>query len=393
VERDGRRDPADLPIDPDQVARAQERVRRLFRYEAVDRIPAAIDVGPECGVTIRDALHDADAWLCSATARLDRSLRLLGDDYIPWVGPPWAAFFTVPAMLGAELWWEKDPNAWPAVRPPLVTDLAQLDELAVPDPHADGFAPEILRRLALAAAMFPPEVSICGVDMTSPLGDVLNIMDQTLFFVALKRAPEAIHRACRLILEAQIALQEAALATVGSSARFAALSIWQIWRPEDAKVLVSDDIAGLLGPSAYEEFDLPYASRLIERFGGGVFHNCGPHQCARHYQGGVVPIQGLNCSFRYSRESLPTLREEFGRNAQERLGRRGHLEVMFERHLPLADMVAGFRELKDALAPDVAAVPYCQIPCDGIADDEILDFCAAMRGVGEEYAAAMRWQS
>jgi hypothetical protein len=192
---------------------------------------------------------------------------------------------------------------------------------------------------------------------------------------------------------AQIALQEAALATLGSSDRFAALSIWQIWRPEDAKVLVSDDIAGLLSPAVYEEFDLPYATRLIERFGGGVFHNCGPHQCVHLYQRGAVPIQGLNCSFRYSRESLPALREEFGRNAEEHLGRRGHLEVMFERHLPLADMVAGFRELKDALAPDVVAVPYCQIPYEGLGDDEVVRFVAAMREVGEEYAAAMRWDA
>jgi len=385
-------EPQVFDLDPGTVETAKETMRRVWRYEEVDHIPILIDLGPECGESIVAALRDRGAWFASSVRRIERSLRVLPDDYVPWVGPPWAGFFAVPAMFGAALWWEDDPNAWPAIRDPLVKEVGGLYELPAADPHRDGFMPEVLARLGIARDCFPADVCICGVDMTSPLGDVLNLMDQTLFFVSLKRHPEAVHHACELVTETQIAVQEAALEVVGERERFAALSLWPIWRPEHAKVLVSDDVAGIVGPVVWERFDKPYADRLTARFGGGLTHNCGPQHSSRLLMQDDPPTYGLNCSLRYSRDDLATLRQELGRRAEERLGRRGHLEVMFERHLPLADMVAGFRELAAALAPDVVAVPYCQLPADGsLGDEEITSFYRAMRAVGEDYAARMRW--
>jgi hypothetical protein len=295
-------------------------------------------------------------------------------------------------MLGAELWWEDEADSWPAIKEPPIVDVAHLYALSAPDPRQDGHAPEILARLEIAAACFPQEVAIGGVDMMSPLGDVLALMDQTLFFVSLKRRPEAIHHACELVTRAQIALQEAAVSAVGGAHRFAAFSNWPIWRPEGARCLVTDDIASLIGPTVFREFDLPYTDRLMAWSGGGARHVCGPHPSSALYMREDPSCHGLNCSFRYTREQLGVLREDLGRRAEEQWGRRGYLEVMFERHMPLADMVAGFRDLAQTLAPEVVAIPYCQVPADGtVDDDEITRFYWAMRAVGEEYAAKMRW--
>lgn len=384
-------EPQTFDIDHEAVRRARETVRRVWRYEPVDHVPVLIDIGPECGTTIRAALRHREHWFSSSVRRIERSLRVLPDDYVPWVGPPWAGFFAVPVMLGATLWWEKDPDAWPAIRDPLVKRVEQLAELPEVDPWQHGFMPEVLERLAIARDCFPEEVAVCGVDMTSPLGDVLNLMDQTLFFVSLKRDPEAIHAACERVAAVQVAVQEAALEIVEQK-RMAALSLWPIWRPEDAKVLVSDDVAGIVGPRAWVEFDKPYAERLIAHFGGGMTHNCGPQHSIPHLMQDEPPTWGLNCSQRYSREDLPALRDELGGTSEERLGRRGHLEVMFERHVALDDMVKGFRDLADALAPDVVAIPYCQVPADGsVSDDEITAFYRAMRSVADDYASRMRW--
>jgi len=372
-------EPYQFELNAEAIERAREVVRRTWRYEPVDHVPVSIDIGPECGTTIVAALRHREHWFSSSVRRIERSLRVLLDDYVPWVGPPWAGFFAVPVMLGAPLWWEDDPNAWPAIRDPLVREIDGLALLPEVDPRRDGFMPEVLERLAVARDCFPEEVAVCGVDMTSPLGDVLNLMDQTLFFVSLKRHPEKIHRACQRITDIQIAVQEAALEVVDRD-RLTAMSLWPIWRPEHAKVMVSDDVAGIVGPRAWVEFDKPYGERLIARFGGGLTHNCGPQHSVPYLMQDEPPTWGLNCSQRYSRENLPALREELGRRAEERLGRRGHLEVMFERHVALDDMVTGFRELADVLAPDVVAIPYCQVPADGsVGDDELTAFCRAMR--------------
>ena len=157
-------------------------------------------------------------------------------------------------------------------------------------------------------------------------------------------------------------------------------------------MLVTDDVAGLLSPAAYEAFDKPYGDRLLRRYGGGLRHVCGPHPALALYMTGDPPVHGLNCSFRFSRESLAALRQELGPEAAETCGRRGHLEVMFERDLPLPRIVEAFRELADALAPDVVAIPYCQVASDGsVSDHEVRAFGAEMRRVAEEYAARMRW--
>ncbi len=385
--------PQTFEIDAGEVERRKETMRRAWRYEPVDRIPVTVDLSPACGETVHDTHLDTQAWFSSAARRITWSLRVLPDDYVPLVEPPWLGFHVVPVMFGAKLWWAEDPNEMPGIKDPLVTDIDRLYELPVPDPHHDGALPEILRRLEIATTCFPAEVSVGGVDMMSPLGDVFDLMDQTLFFVSLKRHPEAILHACELVTRAQVAIQDAALAVVGGRERFAALSNWPTWRPEFAKTLIADDIAGLLSPGVFERFDMPFTDRLLERYGGGLLHVCGPNPSARLYMHDDPPTYGVNCSFRYSRGDLTTLKDEVGRKAEDRLGRRGHLEVMFERGVPLQEMVDGFRELAETLAPDVLALPYCQVLTDGsVTDDEIIRFSAAMRAIGEDYAGKMRWQ-
>jgi hypothetical protein len=326
--------PVEFELDPGAVAAAKETVRRAWRYEPVDEVPFTIDLYPAVGETVRDVLLDDDAWFTSGVRRIERSLRALGPGYSPLFEPPWTAYFLVPAMLGAELWWEADLDAWPAVKTPLAREVVELDAVRAPELASAPHISRLLGRLRTAAACLQPEVAIGGMDMMSPFGDVQSITDQTKFFMALKRDPDAIRRACELVTGGQIAIQDATLEAVGDPSRLAAMTNWTIWRPETAPVLVTDDLAGLLSPKVYEAFDKPYADRLLERYGGGLRHVCGPHPSAALYMTDSPKTYGLNCSWRFSQEALPTLREALGPQAEERLGRRGHLEIMFERDTP-----------------------------------------------------------
>jgi hypothetical protein len=384
--------PVEFDLDPAIVEGARELTRRAWRYQEVDRVPVIIDLGPECDESVHDVLLDDEAWFNSGVRRIERSLRLFQDDYIPVFEPPWAGYFSTPAMLGAELWWEEDPDSWPAVKSPPVRDLDALGRLEPPDVASSPHFARILTRLAIARDCLPTAVAIGGVDMMSPLGDLQAIMDQTLMFLSMKQHPDALHRACDVITITQEAVQEATLEAAGGEGRLAGLTNWPIWRPEGAKVLVTDDVAGLLSPATYEAFDKPYGDRLLRRYGGGLRHVCGPHPSLSLYMTGDPPVHGLNCAYRFSREALATLKEAMGPRALEACGRRGHLEIMFERDMPLRSVVAAFRDLAGVLAPDVVAIPYCQVASDGsVSDDELIAFGAEMRRVAEEYAARIRW--
>ena len=121
----------------------------------------------------------------------------------------------------------------------------------------------------------------------------------------------------------------------------------------------------------YEELDRPYGDELLARYGGGLRHVCGPHPSAGLYMTEEPATYGLNCSWRFSRNELPRLREALGPQAEERLGRRGHLEVMFERDMAPDYVVESFRRLADELAPDVLALPYCQVSAKAMSDEEV----------------------
>jgi hypothetical protein len=386
-------EPLDFDLDSSAVAASKETVRRAWRYEEVDAVPFTVDLYPAVGETLRDVLLDDKAWFTSGVRRIERSLRTLGPTYIPLFEPPWTAYYLVPAMLGAELWWEEDLDAWPAVKTPLAREVGELDGLRQPDLVEAPHIARLLGRLRIAAACLPPEVAIGGMDMMSPFGDVQSITDQTKFFMALKRDPDAIHRACELVTRVQIALQDAALEAVGDPSRLAAMTNWTIWRPDFAPVLVTDDVAGLLSPRVYREFDTPYGDQLLERYGGGLRHVCGPHPSAELYMTDEPMTYGLNCSWRFSREQLPKLREALGPHAEERLGRRGHLEVMFERDMPLDYIVDGFRQLAHELAPDVLAMPYCQVAAKAVSDEEVARFARDLSLVARDYARRMRWNA
>ena len=91
-------------------------------------------------------------------------------------------------------------------------------------------------------------------------------------------------------------------------------------------------------------------------------------------------IYGINCSFRFSHDEFAKLKEELGPRAEAKLGRRGHLEIMFERGVPLADQVRAFREFAEFFAPDVVALPYCQVVTDGsVTGEEVTRFYGEMR--------------
>jgi hypothetical protein len=384
--------PVEFALDPAAVEGARELTRRAWRYREVERVPVIVDLGPECDESVHDVLLEDEAWFNSGVRRIERSLRLLQDDYIPVFEPPWAGYFSIPAMLGAELWWEQDPDSWPAVKSPPIRDLSALRRLEPADVASSAHFSRILTRLGIARDCLPLAVAVGGVDMMSPLGDLQGIMDQTLMFLSMKQDPDALHRACDVITSTQEAVQEATLEAVGGEGRLAGLTNWPIWRPEGAKVLVTDDVAGLLSPAVYEAFDKPYGDRLLRRYGGGLRHVCGPHPALSLYMTEDPPVHGLNCAYRFSRRHLPALREEMGPRAREACGRRGHLEVMFERDMSLRSVVVAFRDLAEALAPDVVAIPYCQVASDGsVSDDEIGAFGVAMRRVAEEYAARIRW--
>lgn len=381
----------DLEIDSRKVERRKDERRRVWRYQKVDHIPVIVDLYPTCGFTARERYEDFEAWYACNLESIRRSLATLPDDYIPSTHLVWGGDMTIATMFGASLYWSSDPDQDPSVAKRLITDVAQIYGLPVPDPVRDGRMPENLRWMRLLAERLPQEVHLAGLDMTGPLANTFSMMDEQLFYIALKEEPEAVHHLLSLVTRTILACEQALVEAAGGVERMPCIDYSSIWQPEGHKGYVSDDISAHISPAMFESFSLPWGSRILQRWPGGLLHNCGPHPSAHLYLHHDPPLDGLNCSFKFTRSSFPALREAFGRRAQEELGRRGHLEVLLH-EMTAEEMVAAFRNMMEALAPDVYAIPICWLQADEWLDDDITDLYWQMRRVAEEFAASMRWE-
>ena len=152
---------------------------------------------------------------------------------------------------------------------PMITDPAQVADVAVPDPH-EGPTGEILRRLSDMALNSSPQVRLRNPDIQSPLG-IAELMWDESFYLALIEHPDTIHQLLNKITDFEVeyvcAIQEAA----GSIYNPCGFPL--IWATGSG-TMVADDTMSLISPQMHAEFSLPYLNRIAEAVGPLYYHSC-----------------------------------------------------------------------------------------------------------------------
>ena len=368
-------------IDHHEIEARKERVRRAWAYREVDHIPLGFVLEDFSRYTLRELCGSGELQFEVNRACIDRLLRLLPDDYIP-AAKLWPGYITIATMFGLDLHWSDDPNQAPGVLEHPITDIAQVYELEAPDPHSSGLMPFNLEWLACFRDGFPLDVSLAGMDLGGPLNTAKDLFDTNLLFTAMYDSPEALHHFLDLATQIQIGALRATMDVVGDLDRFTCIDFDPMWAPEGRKGFVSDDVSAGISPDMYRDFSLPYNSRIFRLWPGGRIHNCGPHPAVGLYLDHDPPINGLNCSFRYTRADLPAIKGAFRG--------RGIVELMFDNGESAEQIVRGFQEAADILAPDVVAIPLVWLDHTWT-DDAITGLHRELRNVAERYARRMAW--
>jgi len=372
-----------LNIDHAETERRKDLYRRTFDYQPVDHLPVFVWVqGPTCADhTIRWELENGENQLAANIAWIERSLRLLPDDYIP-VARITQGYLTVATMFGCQAHWSEDPNQPPGVMEHPIKDLSQVYHLSHPSVEA-GWMPENLNRMRLFASSLPQDVSLTGVDIGGPLNNMKDLIDTNLFYTAFYDDPPAVHHLLNLLTKVQLEVMQSLVAVAGGLGRFGSLDFDPVWHPEKYISFCSDDVCATLGPKTFEQFSLPYNDRLYAPWGSGGFHNCGPHPCKVMYTHHNRPVKYLNCSHHYSQKDYPDLREVFAGW--------GVIEPMFDMGERAEEMLAGYRLMMENLVPDTLAIPICIVD-NNWSDSDITDLYHEMRKISVEYARNMRWE-
>jgi uroporphyrinogen decarboxylase len=180
---------------------------------------------------------------------------------------------TEPSAFGAKSVFPR--NEFPFAEK-IIREVAQIDDLAKPNPATDGLLPFMLNRLKSVR----PRLEDMGHKIRfsvsrGPLNVATFLMGTTEFLMALKSDPDRAHKLLRVItsfLKKWHALQRETLPTIDG-------------------MFLLDDIVGFIGGDDFREFGLPYFKELYAD-GGTVkfFHN--DAQCAKSI--GYYPEIGIN---------------------------------------------------------------------------------------------------
>ena len=371
-----------LNIDHQEIERRKQARRDLWDYKRVDHIPVFIWPNWTFGHTLREQLEDADVQLEVNAKTVEKCLKLLPDDYIPWARIT-VGYMTIATMFGMEVHWSDDPSQPPGAKGHMIHDLEQVYSLPRPTMQS-GLMPENIKRLRQHAASLPPDVYITGIDAGGPLNTCKDLVDTDLLYAGFYENPQAMHHVLNLATEVQLEVYHALVEAVGGINRMTGIDYDPVWAPEKYKSFVSDDVCATISPKVFREFSMPYNNRLYAPWGSGLMHNCGPHPCAPVYLEHNPRLKGLSVSYKYSHQDFPRLREL--------LAGWGIVHIQVDNELTPETMLAAFRYTMENLGPDVIGIPLCVVD-DTWRDDDVTAIYWELRKIANEYAANMRWRA
>lgn len=181
---------------------------------------------------------------------------------VAWLPGFWVEYGMAaePSAFGARVVWHHDRP--PSIEP-VPGGLAQLDGMTSADPDEHGLMPLALRRYVDARQRLAAQgLRIRMVAARGPLAVASWLLGVSELMIALKREPDAMHRALDVLTETIIAWLRAQADAVGGV----------------EGILLLDDIPGMLSPKLFDSLAAPYLARILEAFSGlvRIYHNDTP---------------------------------------------------------------------------------------------------------------------
>jgi uroporphyrinogen-III decarboxylase len=249
-------------------------LRAVVKGEPQDRPPIAFIIDSPWlpnwfGIDILDYFTSEDRWFEANRKAIETFPEVI---FLPGF---WSEFgmCTEPSAFGAKCLFPR--NEFPFAEK-VIREVAQVDDLAEPNPATDGLLPFMLNRLQSVR----PRLEALGHRIRfsvsrGPLNIAAFLMGTTELLMALKTDPDRAHKLLRIIT--------------------GFLKKWHAFQretfPSIDGMLLLDDIVGFIGEEDFKEFGFPYFKEIYADAGTvKFFHN--DAQCAKSI--GYYPEIGIN---------------------------------------------------------------------------------------------------
>jgi len=370
----------DFDIPEKEIERRRENIRRVWNYQEVDHIPVCFDLGYNpWGITVREELTSKKAQLKLRLHNIKKGLAEMPDDYIPGI------FLNVGCVgvdiaYGADIHWDDNPEQTPYIKSSVLGKPEDVFSLVKPDVKKDGMFPMFLDWMRYFFKETEGRIPVSGMDNNGITGVAHDLLGSSNFYMALIDNEEAIHHLLNLISDTIVDFTDECIEIAGGIDNMTSTDWFYFWCPEGKKGHVSCDASANYGPDLFRKYDIPYNNKIIEKYGSGLLHNCGPNPCGPIYLDHSQQLSGVNLAYKYSRDDFPQLKDTYRG--------KGVVYIIFDNETP-EEALEGWKETMEVLAPDVISIPIVFVAEETADIPHLYD---QFLKVGREYARRM-WKS
>lgn len=227
-------------------------------------------------------------------------IREIDDDFVPYL-MPWFGTVVAASALGCKIDFrpKQDPAADPRFYP--IQKPEDVKKLEIPVPEKDGLMPRVLEfiRYMKANSFLPVGIT----DFQGPLTTANQLLGYDKLIYLMYDHPNLTHELMDKVTETLIMWVKKQKEVIGEPLTYC-ISDQQVYTGRHAGVWFSDDDAVLMSGPIYKEFVVPYNSRILTEFGGGIVHYCGS---ATHHAENFLNMEGLLGLNIYNLYNIPSL--------------------------------------------------------------------------------------
>ena len=380
----------DYNFDTNVIEKRKQSIRNVWQYKRVDHIPLAFYVIDNIEKFTRQEIEqEKDKNLRFDLNNLKKSLKLLSDDYIPFVKPE-VGGVTIPTILGSEVIYTQVFSNFSTVKEPIVKNIEQLEGLYIPENDKEirrrGIMPLNIEKIKYYRSIVKDNLNYGGFDIGNPICGSIDIMDSSLFYMSLLTNKDILLNFLDKLTKLYIRVQKILISEFGGLDNMMNID-WELsWYPEGRKGYLSDDPCSNLSIPLYDVFDKPFNKKIYDEFGYGCIHNCGPHPCAKVYINyGRDIVKAVSCSVRYTYNDLKKFISIF-KNTETII-----YFIFEEEHYNANMSIKLFKEIiNQAVENNVICIPYYAIDNSIYSDNEIQDIYESFLKLCREYAASLK---
>jgi hypothetical protein len=217
--------------------------------------------------------------------KIKRHMETFGDCYIPFL-MPWYGTGVVPSALGCKVAYQ--PKMDPTIEGHVISRPEDIRNLKKPDPYKDGQMPRVLKTIDYMKAETDLPVGV--TDAQGPLNIALSLCGVEKLFFWMYDYPDLVHEIMEFATEVFIDWIKVQKKHAGQASDSGAFPHGIILPEGFGGIWLADDDCTIISPALYQEFVVPYNSKIFKAFGGGTLHFCGT---AEHQIDNFLKTEGL----------------------------------------------------------------------------------------------------